>query len=176
MRRFSVLLSVVMLVGSLLVGGGRLVAAQDASPAAGDEEWPPEGVTFEFLGGGYTESLPSAPANMYLVRLTIQPGASVPGEADDPSLILIVVESGAVTVNLDAPITVLHATANQEPTDNDFEQVPAGQDVTMEQGDSAILPANTTGEVRNDGTENAVLLGAIVEPGDQDEGGATPAA
>jgi quercetin dioxygenase-like cupin family protein len=173
MRRLTVaLLSIVILVGSLLFSGGRLVAAQDATPAASDEGAPPEGVTFEFLGGGETETLPAAPAGMYLVRITLAPGASLPGEADDPSLILVVVEAGTVSLNIDAPITVLHATANEEPGPEDFEPIEAGQNFTMEVGDSAILPANVAGEIGNDGTEDVVLLGAIVEPSGQD--GATP--
>jgi len=40
----------------------------------------------------------------------------------------------------------------------------AGQDFRMEQGDSAVFPTNTVGEVRNDGTEVAVILGALIEP------------
>lgn len=174
MRRLSVvLLSIVILVGSLVLGGGRLVAAQDATPAAGDET-PPEGVTFEFLGGGETEVLPSAPAGISLVRITLAPGASFPAEADDPSLALVVVEAGTVTFNIEAPVTVLHPVGNKEPTAEDFEAFPAGQDFTMEVGDSALFPASTAGEVRNDGTEDAVLLGALIEPNGGE--GATPAA
>ena len=170
MRRLSVvLLSIVILVGSLLLGGGRLIAAQDATPAAEA----PEGVSFEFLGGGETDVLPSAPAGISLVRITLAPGASFPAEADDPSLALVVVLAGTVTVNIEAPVTVLHP-VNKEPTAKDFEAFPAGQDFTMEVGDSALFPASTAGEVRNDGTEDAVLLGALIEPNGGE--GATPAA
>ena len=171
MRRLSmVLLSIVILVGSLVLGGGRLVAAQDASPAA--EE--PEGVTFEFLGGGETEVLPSAPAEVYLARVTLAPGASFPSEADDPALALVVIEAGTVTFNIEAPVTVLHPVGNEEPTAEDFETFPAGQDFTMDVGDSALFPPNVAGEIRNDGTEDAMALVAIIEP--SHEGGATPVA
>ncbi len=44
----------------------------------------------------------------------------------------------------------------------------------MEVGDSALFPASTAGEVRNDGTENVVLLVALIEPNGEE--GATPAA
>lgn len=177
MRRLSVvLLSIVILVGSLVFGGGRLVAAQDATPAAGDEGAPPEGVTFEFLGGGGTDVLPSAPVDVFLVRVTLAPGTSFPVEADDPSLALAVVEAGTVSFNIEAPVTVLHSVGqdftNEEPTAENFEAFPAGQDFTMEVGDSALFPASTAGEVRNDGTEDAVLLAALIEP--SNEGGATP--
>jgi len=170
MRRLSVvLLSIVILVGSLLLGGGRLVAAHDATPAAGDEEAPPEGLTFEFLGGGETDVLPSAPAEIGLVRVTLAPGASFPAEADDPSLALVVIEAGAITFNIEAPVTVLHSVGNEEQTAENFE---AGQDFTMEVGDSALFPASVAGEVRNDGTEDAVLLVAFIDPNGEE--GATP--
>jgi len=175
MRRLSVvLLSIIILVGSLVLGGGRLVAAQDATPAAGDEEAPPEGVTFEFLGGGETDVLPSAPAEVFLARVTLAPGASFPSEADDPALALIVIEAGAITFNIEAPVTVLHPVGNEEPTADDFEEMAAGQDFTMDVGDSTLFPASTAGEVRNDGTEDAVILAALIEP--SHEGGATPVA
>ena len=175
MRRLSmVLLSIVILVGSLVFGGGRLVTAQDATPAAGDEGAPPEGVTFEFLGGGETDVLPSAPAEIFLARVTLAPGASFPSEADDPALALAVIEAGTVSFNIEAPVTVLHPAGNEEPTAEDFEAFPAGQDFTMDVGDSALFPASVAGEVRNDGTEDAVLLAAIIEP--SNEGGATPVA
>ncbi len=170
MRRLSVvLLSIVFLVGSLLFGGGHLVAAQDATPA---DEAPPEGVTFEFLGGGETETLPSAPASVSLVRVTLAPDTSFPVEADDPTLVLVVIEAGAVTFNMEAPVSVLHPVGNEEPTANDVEAYPAGQDFTMEVGDSALFPANTAGEVRNDGTEDVVLLVAIIQPNGEEN--ATP--
>lgn len=175
MRRLSVvLLSIIILVGSLVLGGGRLVVAQDATPVAGDEEAPPEGVTFEFLGGGETDVLPSAPAEVFLARVTLAPGASFPVEADDPALALAVVEAGTVSFTIEAPVTVLHPVGNEEPTAEDFETFPAGQDFTMDVGDSALFPASVAGEVRNDGTEDAVVLGALIEP--SHEGGATPVA
>ncbi len=175
MRRLSVvLLSIIILVGSLVLGGGRLVAAQDATPVAGDEEAPPEGLTFELLGLGETDVLPSAPAEIFLARVTLAPGASFPSEADDPALALVVIEAGAITFNIEAPVTVLHPAGNEEPTAEDFEAFPAGQDFTMDVGDSALFPASVAGEVRNDGTEDAVLLVAIIEPNGEE--GATPVA
>ncbi len=156
MRRLSVvLLSIVILVGSLVFGGGRLVVAQDATPAAGDEEAPPEGVTFEFLGGGETDVLPSAPVDVFLARVA-----------------LAVVEAGTVSFNIEAPVTVLHPAGNEEPTAENFEAFPAGQDFTMEVGDSALFPASVAGEVRNDGTEDAVALAAFIDPNGEAE--ATP--
>ena len=172
MRRLNVvLLSIVFLLGSLLFGGGHLVAAQDATPA---DEAPPEGVTFEFLGGGGTDVLPSAPAQVFLARATLAPGASFPSEADDPTLALVVIEAGTFTLNFEVPITVLHPVGNEESTAEDFEEMPAGQDFTMDVGDSALFAPNIAGEVRNDGTEDAIALVAIIEP--SNEGGATPVA
>ena len=184
MPRRSVLLALVaaVLVGLALAGPGRAVA-QDATPAAEEDFQTPEGVTFEPLGFGPAEELPAAPALLVLVRATIEPGAGFDVGEDDASVALVHVESGALTVRLEAPMRVLRAAAVaafatpgavEEGDEPAFEEVAAGTEATLEAGDSVVLPPNVAGELRNDGAEPAVLLGAIVEP--TGAGGATPAA
>ena len=181
MRGFFVPISIVSLVVGLALGGAAPLAAQDATPAA--EEFAPEGVAFEPLGFGTAEELPSAPADLVLIRFTIDPDAGFPIEADDPSVALAYVESGALTARVEAPIRVTRAAtiaafatpgAVEEGSLPEPEEVAAGTEFTLEAGDSVVFPPNVEGEIRNDGTEPAVALVAIVAP--PEEGAGTPGA
>lgn len=158
MRKFLVLLAVVL----SLALGTTVVIAQDSTPEA--EEDFGEGVSFEFLGYGETEEVPSAPVGLSLLRLGIEPGGFFPIDPADPALALVVVETGAVTITVEAPITVLHPTDDGAPGPEDVEQFAADEEFTMEEGDSAIFPPNIAGEARNDGDEDVSLLIANVAP------------
>jgi hypothetical protein len=144
MRRFSVflLLVVVMLLGSVAVQVQPVVVAQEATPAADIE---PEGVTFEPLGIASGVALPS-PADLIAVRLTIDPGAVLPSEASDPTGGMLIVESGIVTIRINAPwaiarsgslnaaIATAKATGTFTPSDD---QIPSDESAIMEPGDVA---------------------------------------
>lgn len=173
MRRVMVFVSVLAVV---LLGGfavGRLsvaIAAQEATPPA--EEL--EGVTFEPLGFGTAEELPAAPADLQLFRVTLDPGASIPAEGGNPTVVLLYVESGSLTIQIEAPLQVTRAAtieafatpgAVEEGADLGPEEVAAGTEVTLEAGDSVVLQANVAGELRNDGDEPVVGLGALVAVG-----------
>jgi quercetin dioxygenase-like cupin family protein len=172
-------LAAVVLLGALALAGLRPAIAQDATPPPGEE-----GVTFAPLGFGTAEELPPAPVELVLARVTLAPGAGFPIEADDPSVGLAYVESGALTIRVEAPLRVTRAAtiaafatpgaagAGAVPGP---EEVPAGTEVTLEAGDSVVIPANVAGEVRNDGAEPAVGLAALVAPPEEGDG-ATPAA
>jgi hypothetical protein len=180
MRRVMVFVSVlaVVLLGGFAVGG--LSVAIAAQPPT--EEL--EGVTFEPLGFGTAEELPAAPAFLQIFRVTLDPGASIPAEAGDPIVVLLYVESGSLTIQIEAPLQVTRATtieafatpgAVEEGADLGPEEVAAGTEVTLEAGDSVVLGALAgAGELRNDGDEPVVGLGALVAPIQAD--GATPAA
>ena len=101
MRRFSVLVSlvVVMLLGILALHAQPVAFAQEATPGAGEME--PEGVTFEPVAIASGPTLPS-PADMIAIRFSIEPGAGFPLEASDPTAGMLIVESGAFTVRVDA--------------------------------------------------------------------------
>ncbi len=179
MRRVTILVSVlvVMLLGGLSVA----TAAQEGTPPA--EEFAPEGVTFEPLAFGTTEELPAAPADLLLARFALDPGASFPIDENDPSVVLVYVESGEFTFRVEAPIQVTRAAtieafatpgAVEEGVLPETEEVAAGTEFTLAAGDSFVYPPNVAGEIRNDGTERAVGLGAFVAP--PEEVGATPEA
>ena len=172
MRRVMVFVSVlaVVLLGGFAVGG--LCVAIAAQPPT--EEL--EGVTFEPLGFGTAEELPAAPAFLQLFRVTLDPGASIPAEAGDPIVVLLYVESGSLTIQIEAPLQVTRAaTIEAFATPGAVEEVAAGTEVTLEAGDSVVLGELAgAGELRNDGDEPVVGLGALVAPIQAD--GATPAA
>ena len=171
MRRRSVMfpLMLALLLGLLATGLAPAVHAQDgATPAA--EEFPlPEGVSAEFLAFGTATDVPGV-GELALFRLTFEPGAALPLDPNDPSTALVVVEQGELTIELDAAVTVVRAPEEgQFPTD--FEEVEAGEGFTLAEGDSAVVPGNVRGEVRNDDDEEGVLLVAVVDPAVVDPSG-----
>ncbi len=85
-----------------------MALAHEGTPEARDE-FAPEGVTFEPLGFGTAAELPRTPTDFVLVRLTLDPGASFPIEADDPSVALNFIPLGALTMEMEAPIEVTRA-------------------------------------------------------------------
>ncbi|MDP9363157.1 MAG: cupin domain-containing protein, partial [Chloroflexota bacterium] len=177
MPRPSVLASVVavVLLGLLVAAGAPARAAQyspEGTPPV-EEEFAPEGVTFEPLGFGTAEELPAAPADLTLIRVTFEPGAGFPIEAGDPSVALGYVRSGVLTVRVEAPVRVTRAAAIaafatpgavEEGAIPESEEVAAGTEFVLEAGDSYVFPPNVAGEVRNDGQERVVLLVALVAP------------
>ncbi len=180
MPRFPVLLSAVVVVLLGMVGGGaRPVAGQEASPAAGMSE---NGITFDPVAFALGAELPSA-ADLFVVRLGLDPGAGFPIEASDPSSGMLIVESGAFTVRVDAPLAVtrgaglLDAIATAEATGDvasSTEAVAAGEEVTLEAGDAVFIPGSIAGEIRNDGQERAVGLAFLAVPPEGTGTEATP--
>jgi quercetin dioxygenase-like cupin family protein len=172
MRRSRVVLSVIagMLLGIMALPAQPVVIAQEATPSSDMQE--PEGVTFEPLALTSGVALPS-PADLIAVRVTIDPGARVPSDPNDPSGGMLIVESGTFTIRVDAPwavsrsgglnaaIATAEATGTFTPSD---EQIASGEEVTMTAGDAAYLPASTGGEIRNDGSDPAVALFVLVGP------------
>jgi quercetin dioxygenase-like cupin family protein len=183
MRRFRVLLSVVAvaLLGSLALLAQPLAIAQEATPAS-EEGMDVEGITFEPVSFAFGAEV-ATPADLVLVRIGFDPGASLPGEENDPTVGIVLVESGTLTVQADGPLTVTRgagmgeAMATAEAT-GDFstlmESAAAGEAVTLEAGDAAYLPANMTGEIRNDGQDPAIALAFLVVPSEGMMGEATP--
>ena len=180
MRRFSVLLSGVMLVGSLAVWGSGAIA-QEATPAAGEME--AEGVSAEpvtFATGVEVTS----PADLAVYRIRFEPGAVEAFPASDPGGGFLLVEAGTFTVQVEGPVTVTRgaglgaAMATAEATGDMsalMESIPAGQAVTLAAGDAAYIPGYTAGEIRNEGQEPAMGLGFLVFPSEDMMGEATPA-
>ena len=184
MRQFAVLLSfvVVVVLGAATLGAQPRAIAQEATPAG--EEMMPEGITFEPVTFALGVELAS-PSDLFVARIGLDPGAGFPIEESDPSTGVLLVESGAFTVQVEGPVTVTRgaelgeAMAAAEET-GDFsaltESVAEGEAVTLETGDAAYIPGNVAGEIRNDGQERAVGLAFLVTPPEGMMGEATPAA
>jgi uncharacterized protein YgiM (DUF1202 family) len=104
--------------------------------------------------------LPAKPGAISVSRVAIEPTSVYAPDGTDPSGSFVVVESGQIAVRIDVSITVSRAAAagaTQEP-------VPPGTEVTLGPGDSFWAPPLSAGEVRNDGTELAVLLVVSIMP------------
>jgi hypothetical protein len=111
--------------------------------------------------------LPAGEREAVYYRLTIQPGASTPFlgglfcgcrfETITKGVGIEIVEEGAYTVRLDAPLRVQRAGSTR------LEQIPAGTDVTLFPGDAAIYPNYAAaGDIRNAGDEKVVLTGVVI--------------
>jgi len=141
-----------------------------------------EGITFEpvtFASGVDLTGL----SELLVVRIGLEPGRALPIDPD-PGVGILLVESGTVTVQVEAPMTVTRgaglseAMAAAEET-GDFstlmESIAAGEAVTLSSGDAAYIPGSVAGEIRNEGQEPAVALGFLVVPPEDMTGEATPA-
>jgi hypothetical protein len=173
MRRSWRLLSLVAILalGLVAINGSTGVSrAQSATPAA-DEMQEPEGVTFEPIGFAAGVELPT-PADMIAVRLTIDPGATLPLEPNDPTSGLLVVQSGAFTLAVQTALTVSRGAIVQQamatPEGGEMpgmmEAIAVGQETTLGPNDVVYVPGNISGEIRNDGQEPAVALVFIIGP------------
>ncbi len=176
MRRFSVLVSVFVVLLGVLIAVGSIVTtgAQEGTPPADDYEQP-EGVMFEGLAFGLAEALPAGPTGLGLFRTTLEPGARIDLEAH-PSYFLVSVQSGAVTYRVETPVLVTRAVtgtpgAQTLGPDAPAEEISPGTDFTLEAGDAALFPPSTGApdEGRNDGQESAVLLVVSVGPAEAED-------
>lgn len=129
--------------------------AQDATPAAGQEDGAPEGVSFATLASGSIEVLAPGTANLVLGRIRLAPGAVLPFDPTDPSVDLLYMSTGALTFRVEAPMTVARNVAPGTPVPSEPEAIAANTEFTLRDGDSALFPPSAVGEVRNDGDEDA---------------------
>lgn len=186
MRR---ILPMLVLVAVLMLGvsgmtGSPGVRAQDATPASG--EMAMEGLSFTLLGMVPGVTLP-ATADLQVARAGFEPGAGFPFDASDPVGVLVIMESGTLTMRVDEqPWFVSRGAAMEEAMGSGemepdmsavLEEIPAGTEGTVDAGDVAHIPGNLTGEVRNNGDEPATALLVLMDPGMMGEGmaEATPA-
>jgi quercetin dioxygenase-like cupin family protein len=180
MHRFTVsLVVVVMLLGGFVLPGQLVAIAQEATPAV--EGFMPEGITFEPVAFATGLALP-APGEVSVARIGFDPGTGFPIVEEEPTYALAVVESGALTIRLDDTLIVtragaLAATMGEEEAGAApaTEEIAAGQEATLEAGDTALFPPDVGGEIGNDGQDRAVVLVVFVGPPEDMTGEATPA-
>jgi glyoxylate utilization-related uncharacterized protein len=171
-----------MLLGIMSVRVQSVAVAQDATPAADDMM--EESVSLVPLGFAAGVELPSS-ADLIAVRVTVEPGVSSPFAEEDPTGGMLVVESGAFTIQIETAWTVTRGDALEEAMDAPegegdmagvIEAVSAGQEMTIAAGDVAYIPGSVAGELRNDGQEPAVGLIFLIAPGGTLPQDAAPAA
>ena len=182
MPRVNALLSSIVIVALLGVIGSVAqppAVAREATPGPVMES---PGVSFEPIA--ITSGLQlQGSTDLIVVRMRLEPGATLPLDVNDPQAGMVVVESGAFTVRVDAPwavaragrlnaaLATAEATGTFTPSD---EAVAGGQETTMTAGDAAYIPGGISGEIRNDGQEPAVALVLLLGP-TETMTGATPA-
>jgi len=167
MRRFIVSLSVALVVlFGLFVAWGPGARAQEpfATPGPGEFELVPGQIGRE-LAGGLVPEPPAGPVYFGLLHINVAPGSVFTAPAD-LSVGLNLVESGELTIRLEAAVTITRTTGPEE--------VAAGTEFTLGPGESFIWPPNVAGELRNDGPEPAVQLLAFLFPTEEEV--ATPMA
>src|SRR5215207_6154233 len=123
-------------------------SAQESTPAATGVEISP-GVTFELMPA--SEDPPS------LYRLRFAPGASL-SFVDDPAISLVYMESGALSLELDAAVS----DARPEASSGDEEEADSA--LQLSEGDYLVLPPLVAGEIRNEGQEPAAIVIAAITP------------
>jgi hypothetical protein len=124
--------------------------AQQSTPTAeatGEEISP--GVTFELL--------PSSEVPPTLYRLRLAPGATL-SFVDDPAISLVYVESGALSLALDAAVSDTRPDGSEDEED-------AAEALQLSQGDYFVLPPLVAGEIRNEGQEPLSIVIAAITPG-----------
>lgn len=172
MRRFAVLVSVlpVALLGIIALSGHSHAVAQAATPGLGTSV--SQGVTFVSLALATELALPST-GDVFVTRFTFEPGTGFPAAPGDPSYSLAIVESGELTFRMDGAVVVTRAAALEAATGEAeaggafapaTEAVAAGQEVTLQAGDTAVFSLHAGGEVDNEGQERAVALVFFVAP------------
>jgi len=150
MGRYAI---VILISGLITMSCGMLgpvsTRAQESTPAVTTGVEVAPGVTFDLLPA--SEDPPS------LYRLRFAPGATL-AFVDDPAISLVYVESGALSLQLDAAVS----DARPEASSGDEEADTA---LTLAQGDYFVLPPLVAGEIRNEGQEPMSIVIAAITPG-----------
>jgi hypothetical protein len=147
--------AIIMLIAGLMtltcgMLGSVSTGAQESTPTAeaiGVEIGP--GVTFDLMPA--SEDPPS------LYRLRFAPGATL-SFVDDPAISLVYVESGTLSLELNAAIS------DARPEASSAEETDAGSALQLSEGDYLVLPPLVAGEIRNEGQEPAAIVIAAITP------------
>ena len=146
--------TVILISGLITLTCGMLgllsTRAQESTPVAeatGVEVAP--GVTFDLM--------PASEVPPTLYRLRFAPGATL-AFVDDPAISLVYVESGALSLQLDAAISDARPDGSSEDEEADTTSA-------LSQGDYFVLPPLVAGEIRNEGQEPMAIVIAAITPG-----------
>ena len=158
MRRASVLVTIVALalVPMIVFSAMPRVVAQESTPAA-EDGGASDTARVRPLAAAAIDILEPGTANIVLGRLVLPPGGSLPFDANDSSASMIYVQSGTMTFVVDALVAVSRG-GSGTPGAGQSEPQDAGAEFTLDRDDAALFSPNISGEVRNDGTEEAAAL------------------
>jgi quercetin dioxygenase-like cupin family protein len=137
-------------------GVHRSAQAQDATPPAEQQAGTPTATMGRVVASGSIELLAPGTATLVLGRVNLAPGAVITFDPMDPSVDLLYVTSGELTLRVEAPMTVARSVRTGTPVPPVPEEIAANTEFTMRDGDSALFPPSTAGEMRNDGDEDAI--------------------
>ena len=152
--RMSRVTSLILILAVLALGMGGAVLAQDYMKM-GESVF--TDATPTLLADGAVATWPAEATGIALQRVQLAPGGQIDTPADDPRLVLLTVEQGTITVRNTVDVTVTRQNGDQET-------VPAETEYTMSAGEAYLSPARSGGTLRNDSTDEAILLAAIVYP------------
>ena len=99
----------------------------------------------ELLAAGLIPSYPPQPAVIALQHLRIAPGGRIVTPAEDPTLVLLYLERGTLTVRNTVPAVVTRGAALATPGAQAQEAIPAETEFTMRAGDSSVSPPGSGG-------------------------------
>src|SRR5215218_7692176 len=99
MRRGSIIALLISLMLATAAGQGMNLStkAQDATPPSEQQAGAPEGVTVVTLAARSIEVLAPGTANLVLGRVRLDPGATLPIDAGNPSVNLVYMSNGTLT-------------------------------------------------------------------------------
>jgi hypothetical protein len=165
-RGFVVVLLVAFGFASVFSVGGPGARAQEGTPPAAQAGELPEGVDGRVVASGWVQVLSPGRATLDLGRISLAPGAALPLDADDPAAALVLIVSGTLTVQVDAPMTVARRRDPGTPPPTEPETIEPSAEFTMGGGDSAMFLPGATGEIRNAGEEEVVawVVNLAVQP------------
>jgi quercetin dioxygenase-like cupin family protein/uncharacterized protein YgiM (DUF1202 family) len=163
--RYGLWLAVMALMSVLSLSFAPLASAQDeatpeaspeaspqASPAAETGGTPPE---IQALFVEDFEALPDAPVTIRLLRITLEPGASVP-EHTHPGPEFGLIEEGTLTATPNGEATVTRADGGSAETVSESTDLIAG--------DWILYPAGVGMTFSNNTDANVVVLSAVIQP------------
>lgn len=119
------------------------------------------GTLRETLIQAVLEELPPPPAFLRLVRITLQPGASVPLHSH-PGPEFGWMETGSLTIRVEGQAVVAPAAAGGTP--QPARVLPSGEEFELRPGDQIVYPAEVPFTLANLGQGPASVLTAVVLP------------
>lgn len=163
LNRISIASAVVALAMSGSVALSPLASAQDSTPPASPVASPQatavvaqNPATVTALMSSEFKQFPAVPMTVRLLRITIAPGAIVPMHTH-PGPEFDRVESGVLTAKSTGDAQTFVGGSKDATT-------LSSNSADLQQGDWILFPAGTGMELTNSGTENAVLLSAVILP------------